>query len=81
MAFPQDPDLKRCFGVHEKIKNYDWKFLKTLRSTRSPHEPLACLHDILELLQTSKCQDTWLMLDIKVHQSDASTHGFPTYVT
>ena len=67
--FTQDPDLKRCFGVDKKIKDYDWDSLQTLRTTRTPHEPLARLQDLLELFQKPKWQSIWLMLDIKVFQS------------
>ena len=71
--FIQDPDLKRCFGVDRKIEDCTWSFLKTLRTSRTPHEPLACLRDLLELLRKPEWQSIWLLLDVKVLQSVISS--------
>ena len=67
--FIQDPDLKRCFGVDKKIKDCDWSFLKTLRTSLMPHEPLACLRDLLEIFRRPKWRSIWLLLDVKVLHS------------
>ena len=62
----QDADLKRCFGLDKQIKDCDWSCLETLRTTKAPHEPLACLRDLLERFLRPEWKDVWLMLDIKV---------------
>ena len=62
----QDPDLKRCFGVDRRIKDLDWSFLKTLRTVKEPHEPLASLRDLLLQFRRPEWQSIWLLLDVKV---------------
>ena len=65
----QDADLKRCFGVDKNIKDCDWVFLETLRTSQTPYEPLARLVDLLKLFSRSEWQGIWLLLDIKVSLS------------
>ncbi|KAI9664500.1 MAG: hypothetical protein M1821_005946 [Bathelium mastoideum] len=66
VVLSHDADLKRCFGVDLKIKDCEWSFLKTLRTTRVPNEPLPCLQDLLELFKKPHWENIWLTLDIKI---------------
>lgn len=66
IVLSHDADLKRCFGKEEKIINCDWQYLKTLRTTRAPHEPMPCLQELLEYLATPGLENIWLLLDIKI---------------
>jgi hypothetical protein len=66
LIIKQDANLKRCFGREEKIIDCDWSFLKTLRTTREPHEPMPRLMDLLEYLAMPGLEDIWILLDIKV---------------
>ncbi|KAI9714786.1 MAG: hypothetical protein M1820_000075 [Bogoriella megaspora] len=65
VVLSHDADLKRCFGVDRKVKDCEWAFLKTLRTTRAPNEPMCCLQDLLKLLQKPKWMSIWMELDIK----------------
>ena len=58
--------MKRCFGREQKIIDCDWSYLKTLRTTQEPHEPMPRLKDLLEFLAQPGLEDIWLLLDIKV---------------
>lgn len=80
LTFHQDDDLKRCFGVDRKIKDCDWDFLKTLRTTRVPNEPLACLYDLLKCFRRPEWKSAWLMLDIKVFNSIATREKVLTFL-
>ncbi|KAF2234993.1 PLC-like phosphodiesterase [Viridothelium virens] len=66
VVLSHDPDLKRCFAIDKKIRDCDWDFIKTLRTTRVPNEPLPCLQDLLELFKKPRWKGVWLMLDIKI---------------
>lgn len=62
----QDPTLNRCFGVEKKIIDCDWEYIKTLRSTREPAQPMPRLKDLLEYLASPGLEEIWLLLDIKL---------------
>ncbi|KAI9804531.1 MAG: hypothetical protein M1825_001430 [Sarcosagium campestre] len=66
LVLSHDATLKRCFGRQEKILDCNWNFLKTLRTLRAPHEPMARLKDLLEYLTTPDADQLWLLLDIKL---------------
>lgn len=57
--------MKRCFGVDGKIIDFDYAYLKTLRTLKAPHVPMATLREILELMCQPAVKDIWLLLDIK----------------
>lgn len=44
----------------------EWSYLKTLRTSEKPHEPMPRLKDLLEYLATPGLEDIWVLLDIKV---------------
>ena len=48
--------------------DYNWDYLKTLRTRRKPHEPMVRLRDLLEWLgEEGKERDgVWVLLDVKV---------------
>ncbi|KAK0752541.1 PLC-like phosphodiesterase [Schizothecium vesticola] len=63
---PQDPSLKRTFGINKKVADCDWAYLSTLRTPRPPHEPLARLSDLLKYIAQPALSSIWLLLDIKL---------------
>ena len=69
MTLEQDPTLKRCFGVDKKIIECDWDYIKTLRTTREPAQPMPRLKDLLEYLASPGLEEIWLLLDIKLDNS------------
>lgn len=62
----QDTTLKRCFGVDGKTIDFDYAYLKTLRTLEAPHVPMATLREVLELMCQPALKDMWLLLDIKI---------------
>jgi hypothetical protein len=62
----QDADLKRCFGVKEKIVDCDWAYLSTLRTLKEPQQPMPRLIDVLNYLARPGLEHIWILLDIKV---------------
>lgn len=62
----QDPDLKRCFGVEKKIIDCEWSYLSTLRTTRTPPEPMPRLAELLEYMSHPDRSHIWILLDIKL---------------
>ncbi|RMZ88881.1 hypothetical protein DV736_g3885, partial [Chaetothyriales sp. CBS 134916] len=72
VVLSHDADLKRCFGRKEKIIDSDWSYLSTLRTLKTPHEPLPKLSDLLTYLSQSELSDVWVLLDIKI-DNDADT--------
>lgn len=65
----KDATLKRCFGVGGKIIDFDYTYLKTLRTLEAPHVPMATLREVLELMCQPAVKDIWLLLDIKVYNN------------
>jgi hypothetical protein len=65
----QDKDLKRCFGRTEKIIDCDYEFLSKLRTLKEPHEAMPRLIDLLEYLAQPGMEEIWVLLDIKVCNS------------
>jgi hypothetical protein len=65
----QDKDLKRCFGRTEKIIDCDYEFLSKLRTLKEPHEAMPRLIDLLEYLAQPGMEEIWVLLDIKVWNS------------
>ncbi|KAL0637964.1 hypothetical protein Q9L58_003042 [Maublancomyces gigas] len=61
-----DATLKRCFGVAGRIIDFDYAYLKTLRTLEAPHVPMSTLREVLELMCQPAVKDIWLLLDIKV---------------
>ena len=61
----KDTTLKRCFGVEGKVVDYDFEYLKTLRTLRPPHVPMPSLKQVLEFMCQPAGADMWLLLDIK----------------
>ncbi|KAF2838317.1 tubulin-domain-containing protein [Patellaria atrata CBS 101060] len=66
VVLSHDANLKRCFGVDEKIIDHNWDYLSTLRTLKEPHEPMPRLQDLLEYLASPGLEDIWLLLDIKL---------------
>jgi len=67
VVLSHDPDLKRCFGIDDtKIVSCDWSYLSTLRTVKSPHEPMPRLADLLEYLSHPERDHIWVLLDIKL---------------
>jgi len=66
VVLSHDPDLKRCFGRTERVIDCDWHFLRQLRTTKAPHEPMPQLRDLLEYISQPSLQDVWVLLDIKL---------------
>jgi len=66
VVLSHDADLKRCFGIKEKIIDCEWSYIKTLRTLRAPHLPMPRLKDILEYLSSPGLEHIWLLLDIKI---------------
>ena len=62
----QDGDLKRCFGHKEKIIDCNWDYLSSLRTLRTPHEPMPRLVDLLDYVSQPGLEHIWLFLDIKL---------------
>ncbi|KAG0635589.1 PLC-like phosphodiesterase [Tuber brumale] len=61
-----DATLKRCFGVDGKLIDYDYSYLKTLRTLEAPHVPMPTLKEVLEFMCQPAVLGMWLLLDIKV---------------
>ena len=61
-----DPSLRRTFGEKALVCDCDWARLAALRTLRAPHEPMARLTDLLDLLNGDGMERIWVMLDIKV---------------
>ncbi|KAI1613289.1 glycerophosphoryl diester phosphodiesterase [Exophiala viscosa] len=67
VVLSHDPDLKRCFGVEKKkIIDCDWDYLKTLRTLKSPQQPMPQLHELLEYIAQPGLEHIWILLDIKM---------------
>ncbi|OCT48479.1 Phosphatidylglycerol phospholipase C [Cladophialophora carrionii] len=66
VVLSHDPDLKRCFGLKDKIIECDWQFLSSVRTIREPHVPMPRLQDLLEYVAQPDLQHIWLFLDIKM---------------
>ncbi|KAF2669884.1 PLC-like phosphodiesterase [Microthyrium microscopicum] len=66
VVLSHDPTISRCFGKPDKIIDLEWSYLKTLRTTAEPHEPLPLLSDLLEYLAEPGNEKLWLLLDIKL---------------
>ncbi|KAK6329686.1 hypothetical protein TWF696_003556 [Orbilia brochopaga] len=61
-----DADLKRCYGVEGKVVDYDWSYLKGLRTIKEPHVPMPRLSELIGFLARPENKRIWLMLDIKI---------------
>ncbi|KAG0131639.1 PLC-like phosphodiesterase [Tuber indicum] len=61
-----DATLKRCFGVEGKLIDYDYSYLKTLRTLEAPHVPMPTLKEVLEFMCQPAVLGMWLLLDIKL---------------
>ncbi|RPA89811.1 PLC-like phosphodiesterase [Choiromyces venosus 120613-1] len=61
-----DATLKRCFGAEGKLIDYDYSYLKTLRTLEAPHVPMPTLKEVLEFMCQPAVLDMWLLLDIKI---------------
>lgn len=66
VVLSHDATLKRCFGVDKKIRDCDWDYLSTLRTLKSPHEPMPRLKDLLEYAAAPGTESIWILLDIKL---------------
>lgn len=66
VVLSHDATLKRCFGVDAKVRDCEWVFLSTLRTTQEPAEPMVRLLDLLEYLNEDERVDVGVLLDIKV---------------
>jgi len=72
VVLSHDADLKRCFGLKDKIIDCDWSYLKTLKTLKEPRQSMPRLQDLLEYLAQPGLEDIWLLLDIKLdNDSDA----------
>ena len=65
VVLSHDKDLKRCFGVQDKIIDCDWHKLSQLRTIREPRQSMPRLRDLLEYLAAPGREHVWLLLDIK----------------
>ncbi|ROV89075.1 hypothetical protein VPNG_10067 [Cytospora leucostoma] len=61
-----DPDLKRTFGVEGLVSDYDWAYLRTLKTLREPRQSMPRLLDLLEYLAEPGNGSIWIFLDIKI---------------
>ncbi|KAK7744626.1 hypothetical protein SLS53_003512 [Cytospora paraplurivora] len=59
-------DLKRTFGVEGLVSNYDWDYLRTLKTLREPRQSMPRLLDLLEYLAEPGNESIWIFLDIKI---------------
>ena len=66
----QDATLKRCFGIDKKIIDCDWEYLSKLKTTKTPHQNMPRLTDLLEWLAEAGNERLWVLLDIKVSAAD-----------
>lgn len=48
------------------VRDHDWAYLSTLRTLRSPRQPMPRLSDLLSYLAEPGNESVWLLLDIKV---------------
>lgn len=60
-----DASLKRCYGIQGNVIDYDWEFLKTLRTVKEPHVPMPRLSELVQFLDHPENKHIWLILDIK----------------
>lgn len=67
--------MARCFGVDKKIIDCDWDYIKTLRTTREPAQPMPRLKDLLEYLASPGLEEIWVLLDIKLDNSLDAVFG------
>lgn len=65
-SFPQDKDLKRCYGVDGLVRDHPWSYLSTLRTLREPRQPMPRLADLLSYLAEPANASVWVLLDIKI---------------
>ncbi|KAI1107056.1 PLC-like phosphodiesterase [Jackrogersella minutella] len=65
VVLSHDALLRRCFGVDAKVRDCEWGYLATLRTTREPAQPLATLRDLLEYLNRPGLEAVRVILDIK----------------
>jgi len=72
VVLSHDPTLKRCFGKPDKIRDCDWAYLSTLRTTGANPQPMPRLLDLLTYLAEPGLEALWVLLDIKMDQ-DAAT--------
>ncbi|KAI9835997.1 MAG: hypothetical protein M1837_003546 [Sclerophora amabilis] len=70
VVLSHDATLKRCFGEDRKIIDCDWKYLSGLRTLAAPHEPMPRLKDLLRYLALPGAEHVWVLLDIKLLNSD-----------
>ena len=66
VVLSHDADLKRCFGHKDKIIDCEWSWLSTLRTSRTPSEPMPRLSELLEYLAQPHLSHLWVLLDIKL---------------
>ncbi|KAI6092250.1 PLC-like phosphodiesterase [Hypoxylon rubiginosum] len=71
VVLSHDATLKRCFGVDAKVRDCEWVFLSTLRTTQEPAEPMVRLLDLLEYLNEDERVDVGVLLDIKTDDDAA----------
>ena len=71
VVLSHDLDLKRCYGISRKLIDCDWEYLKLLRSTRAPGEPMSRLQDLLEYIAQPGLESVWVLLDIKFDNDPA----------
>lgn len=62
----QDQSLERCFGVKKNVEDCDWEYLKTVKMTQEPHEPVPRFSELLEYLAQPGSEHVWAFLDVKV---------------
>lgn len=85
-----DATLKRCYGVQGNVLDYDWAYLKTLRTVKAPHVPMPQLVELVQFIARPENRRIWLMLDIKtdnvaedvmasIAQAIASVNGSADY--
>ncbi|KAF6833921.1 glycerophosphoryl diester phosphodiesterase [Colletotrichum plurivorum] len=65
VVLSHDGDLKRCFGVEGRIRDFDWEELKGLETVREPRQKMPRLEDLLTLLGEEEWRGAWVFLDVK----------------
>lgn len=74
VVLSHDGTLRRCFGDGDssdgkskdrRISDYDWEYLRKLRTLREPKDGMPRLLDLLVWLAEPPQRHIWLLLDIK----------------
>ncbi|KAF6811265.1 glycerophosphoryl diester phosphodiesterase [Colletotrichum sojae] len=65
VVLSHDGDLKRCFGVEGRIRDFEWEELRGLETVREPRQKIPRLEDLLVLLAEEEWRGAWVLLDVK----------------